>query len=135
VLVTDSCHNKSIYKSLNTWDSQQKSLESEKSFEIFERNKHFYENVLLQLKQYPKKTCKASIITISACQDNDTTNTGNPLSEFTRNLSEVWNNSIFNGTYESFIEEIATKPSHGIPQISFSGLKNQNFKNEKPFVI
>lgn len=138
VIVTDSCHNKTIFKALGaSLPIGTKTLEQDKSFEIFERNRLFYETLLHQLSQQPSLTCKASIITLSACEDYQTAITGNPLSEFTQNIVNVWNDGKFKGDYKSFLNAIAkrTTSSDRTPQISLTGVGNAQFVSQKPFAI
>ena len=138
LIITDSCHNKTIFKAFDApLPEGTKTLEQDKSFEIFKRNKLFYETILLNLEQQSKKSCQASVITLSACEDYQTAITGNPLSEFTQNLSLVWDNEKFTGSYNDFIAAIAklTTSTERNPQISLSGKKDKNYNNQKPFTI
>ncbi|TRX58752.1 caspase family protein [Fulvivirga sp. M361] len=136
LIITDSCHNRTIYKSFNTpSESLTKNLEQEKSFEVFHQNKLFYETILQQLDLHPRPVCKANVITLSACEDHDQAISGYPLSEFTQNIREVWDNGKFSGDYGTFIEKIAQKTTDRNPQISLGGIADQTFARQRPFTI
>ncbi len=138
LLVTDSCHNGTIYKMIDFGDDLiPKGLDTEKSIRVYQKNKLFYENIPLLYSLLPKEDCKASVITISACSDFETTGAGNErysYSLFTKSLKTVWDGN-FKGNYSQFVENI-NKQNYGVePQISFMGKHINIFKNQQPFAL
>lgn len=136
LLITDSCHNKSIYKLLSNDNEPTKTFDEEKSIEIFEKNKSFYEAIQQLLGSIENVRLKCGLVTLSACKDDEKAKPGFPLSEFTQNLKDVWNNGVFEGDYETLINKIRElTPTGRTPQISFEGNPDYNFIKTNPFNI
>lgn len=138
LILTDSCHNKTIYKALgSTTDYLDKCFATEKSVEIFQSNKKFYENISLLMNEFPKMETGASIITIAACSDTETTGAGLDqfsLSAFTKSLKDIWETD-FTGNYDDFVKSISKKEYGREAQISYLGKNTEIFKNQTPFTI
>ncbi|GGD05202.1 caspase family protein [Hyunsoonleella pacifica] len=136
LIITDSCHNKSIYKNFLVDEDKAKAFDEEKSIEIFEKNKPFYEAIQQLLGSIENVQLKCGLVTLAACKDDEKAKPGFPLSEFTQNLKDVWNNGVFKGDHEALIDKIRElTPTGRTPQISFEGNQDHNFIKTNPFKI
>jgi hypothetical protein len=77
--------------------------------------------------------CKASVILISGCQDNQTSMDGDHNGAFTEQLLRVWNSGAFNGNYAKFHATIkARMPRTQAPNLFTLGPVGK-FLTERPF--
>jgi hypothetical protein len=77
--------------------------------------------------------CKASVILISGCQDNQTSLDGDHNGAFTEQLLRVWNNGAFKGNYAKFHLAIkARMPRTQVPNLFTLGPVGK-FLTERPF--
>ncbi len=77
--------------------------------------------------------CKASVILISGCQDNQTSLDGDQNGAFTEQLLRVWNRGAFNGNYAKFHAAIkARMPGTQVPNLFTLGPVGK-FLTERPF--
>lgn len=86
-----------------------------------------------------RQLVKASVLLISACQDNGETGDGHNMNEngvFTKALKKVWNNGNFQGNYLNFRDAIwnEVKVSQK-PNYYPLGAYNADFENQRPFTI
>lgn len=81
---------------------------------------------------------EASVISISACQDDQEAKDGDDNGVFTAALKEVWNNGSFQGNYSEFYKVICEKtkftqnPKQNPKYVSING---SNFEQLRPFKI
>jgi hypothetical protein len=81
------------------------------------------------------KDCKASVILISGCQDNQTSMDGDHNGAFTEQLLQVWNHGKYHGTYTRFHAAIKAKmPSTQSPNFFTLG-PAAKFAREQPFSV
>ena len=79
--------------------------------------------------------CKASVILISGCQDNQTSMDGDHNGAFTEQLLQVWNHGKFKGNYAQFHSAIKAKmPRTQVPNLFTLGPVGK-YLTEKPFSI
>ena len=77
--------------------------------------------------------CKASVILISGCQDNQTSMDGDHNGAFTEQLLRVWNHGAFKGNYAKFHSAIkARMPRTQAPNLFTLGPVGK-FLTERPF--
>ena len=77
--------------------------------------------------------CKASVILISGCQDNQTSLDGDHNGAFTEQLLRVWNRGAFKGNYAKFHAAIkARMPRTQVPNLFTLGPVGK-FLTEQPF--
>jgi metacaspase-1 len=81
------------------------------------------------------KRCKASVILISGCQDNQTSMDGDHNGAFTEQLLEVWNHGAFTGNYTRFHAAIkAAMPRSQSPNLFTLGAAAR-FAAQRPFTV
>jgi metacaspase-1 len=78
----------------------------------------------------------ASVLLISGCQDNQTSQDGDANGLFTQTLLEVWSDGAFQGNYSAFHSAILAKmPPTQSPNYDASGASNPVFEGQRPFTI
>lgn len=83
-----------------------------------------------------KAPVKASVLLISACQDDQEVDSGEPNSRFTSNLKLVWDNGNFKDNYKQFYEEIyELMPEGQKPNYYCTGKIDPNFEKQQVFEI
>jgi metacaspase-1 len=79
---------------------------------------------------------KASVLLISGCQDNQTSQDGDQNGLFTENLLAVWQDGAFTGSYKQFHQAILDKmPPQQTPNYFKVGVDNSDFEAQQPFTI
>jgi hypothetical protein len=79
--------------------------------------------------------CKASVILISGCQDNQTSMDGDHNGAFTEQLLQVWNRGAYRGSYAKFHAAIkARMPATQSPNLFTLG-PAARFVTQQPFTI
>ncbi len=82
------------------------------------------------------KKVKASVLLISACQDNELAYEGSSNSVFIAELKQVWSNGRFRGGYKAFCDTIGRNMSGTqTPNLYTIGAKNAAFRGQNPFTI
>jgi len=80
-------------------------------------------------------TCKASVLLISGCQDNQTSMDGAHNGAFTEQLLKIWNHGSYKGTYAKFHAAIkAAMPPTQSPNLFTVG-PSAAFIRERPFAV
>lgn len=108
IVVSASCHSRS---SLKVWTDdcfKQSPLRAAKvcQKEIAQNGRSILESYLVDHE------IKASILHISACEDEQEARDGHTLSRFTNLLVKYWNNGNFAGTYEDLVKKINTEAGY-----------------------
>jgi len=81
------------------------------------------------------RACRASVILISGCQDNQTSMDGDHNGAFTEQLLRVWNHGAFKGNYARFHAAIkAAMPRSQTPNLFTLGPAAQ-FVRQRPFSV
>jgi hypothetical protein len=81
------------------------------------------------------KACKAAVILISGCQDNQTSMDGDHNGAFSEQLLQVWDHGKYRGNYAKFHAAIkARMPSTQTPNFFTLG-PAASFVNEEPFTV
>lgn len=142
VVISDSCNSGTVVKAVGETNqlrngTTSKFMPDEISASTYLQNMEYYDRALASVKKTNPANIKASVLLISACQDNQDALDGTFNSAFTGFLKNVWNGGKFNGNYWSFKKQIAAKFSSGqqSPNYFTVGVPNQNFENQKPFTI
>jgi metacaspase-1 len=78
----------------------------------------------------------ASVLLISGCQDNQTSQDGDQNGLFTQTLLSIWNDGSFQGSYKQFHQAILDKmPPTQTPNYFKVGAGNPDFEAQRPFTI
>ena len=134
LVLSDSCHSGTVTRAPrvepNLRPGRPKLMPPTVAMRTYQAHKDFYDKlqrdveaatprstrsdpdtVLAHLAVRPRleiiaKECKAAVILISGCQDNQTSMDGDHNGAFTEQLLTVWNSGKFKGTYAKFHETI-----------------------------
>ncbi|QPP07452.1 caspase family protein [Streptomyces bathyalis] len=108
----------------------------EKQSEIYERDRDFFDSLQRELNAKDNRDLGASVLLISACQDNQLAGDGLRNGMFTGKLLEVWNEGKFSGGYRAFHREILkAMPAVQSPNLFLTGRSNKRFARQRPFTI
>ena len=81
------------------------------------------------------KACKASVVLISGCQDNQTSLDGDHNGAFTEQLLLVWNNGAYRGNYAKLHAQIVARmPATQTPNLFTLG-PSARFVTQQPFSV
>jgi hypothetical protein len=104
---------------------------------IYQQNKSLYDAIKNVVGPQENQQLSCSVITLSACQDSQTTPAGRLYSFFTSNILSVWQSGGFEGSYRQFhgrLADIARPDS--IPQLNTYGTNLANARlYDRPFVL
>jgi metacaspase-1 len=147
LVFSDSCHSGTIAKSIAfrtlvaSLPQEVKPIFKDLPLDIcmktFSDNKDFYEPIL-KSKKKAKKALKASLMSFSACQDNQKARDGFINSLFTEKLLKVWAKNSFDGNYLKFQKAIVRNMSQTpdqSPNFFVIGKENKLFNNQNPFSV
>lgn len=100
---------------------------------VFERDRTAYEAAQWSRS---RADISASVILISACQDNQVAQDGGSNGLFTENLLRVWDHGSFSGSLPQFCQAIiALMPSSQTPNYFTEGVQDFTFMNARPLTI
>lgn len=138
LVISDSCHSRSVIKSMvNTTSYSQyakKNMTDEIALNAYIQNKDFYDSI--SLKKNKAKKIKATVQILSACQDNQFAYDGFLNSQFTEKLKIVWNGGKYKKDYTYFHSAISQMlPSYQSPGHLLIGKHQPTFKTQRPFQI
>jgi uncharacterized caspase-like protein len=114
-----------------------KAISNEVADEIFKRHRKEYEQVQQSYPYGNRVAVNASVLLISACQDEELAMDGARNGLFTAALRDIWNNGRFRGNYIEFHEEIYLRTSGFGQQPNYYkvGVPSARFEMQKPFII
>lgn len=132
IVVSSSCHSRTA---LRVWSDD--CFNSSPFTQNQTCLKDITQNEKSILQSYIKDSnIKASIIHLSACEDEQEARDGDHLSKFTQLLVGFWDNGNFNGNYENLVEKIRVESGYlqraGIAKM---GCNDSTFLNEIPFKL
>ncbi|HET7464647.1 MAG TPA: caspase family protein [Longimicrobium sp.] len=106
---------------------------------VYLRNRACYDQVQLDHPLGRAATVNASVLLLSACEDNETADDGPRNGRFTAALRRVWNNGAFRDSYVKFHEEIysivVTQNELQRPDRRTEGVVSAAFELQRPFTI
>jgi metacaspase-1 len=114
-----------------------KSMPSAIASRTYRKNKTFYDPILKDARlEKDSNVIKATVILISACQENQDSYDGDYNSLFTGNLLRVWHHGKFKGTLKKFHQMIRKyMPPDQTPNYMTVGASNPAFESQIPFTI
>ncbi|MFE7245942.1 caspase family protein [Streptomyces sp. NPDC057580] len=108
----------------------------DKQREVYERDKQRYDDIQRKINAKDTRDLGATVLLISACQDNQLAADGLMNGLFTGTLLQVWNGSEFAGGYKAFHREILKKmPATQSPNLFVTGHTDTRFIRQRPFTI
>jgi metacaspase-1 len=154
-VLSDSCHSGTVTKALffdpapflshlnarvhattAVAGLRSKFLPPELQSRLYKERATLYDDIRKKTPRREKVNIEASVILISACQDNQVAMDGTRNGLFTETLLTVWDNGSFAGSYHHFRNAIAglTPPTQS-PKYTIVGHRERAFERQKPFTI
>jgi hypothetical protein len=105
--------------------------------QFYAANKQLYESVRTAVGNKERDELACTLTAFSASMDHQTTPAGNPLSLFTFNISQTWNNGGFNGSYSQFHSAVLSRSRpDATPQLNPDGAMGATARlRERPFAL
>lgn len=105
----------------------------------YNNNRQFYDNIGTAAPKEDPSAVKASLILISACQDNQGAWDVGTNGAFTLMLKQVWDNGGFSGNHVKFHidirELVMSMYNNQSPNFYLSGTQNDTFVQQRPYTI
>lgn len=152
LMVSDSCHSGTaarapqlidresitrgpIAAELGIANAAYRRMPRRESLRTYRSHRDFY-NGLQSAYTPPAEELCASVRSLTACQDNQFSLDGDRNGLFTGTLLVVWDDGLFEGTYESFHQQILElMPPNQSPNHLVIGPPNPSYDIETPFSI
>jgi lysophospholipase L1-like esterase len=154
VMISDSCHSGSVIRGMRrrNADNDIKCKEAGRprllplgvAVRTFREHRDFYtaigrqfrgvdEGLLVKELNWP---LRGSVLLISGCQDNQTSQDGMGNGRFTQELLQVWNEGRFKGNWQEFHRRIlAGMPETQSPNLMLIGRSPETLASMPPFTI
>lgn len=149
--ISDSCHSGSVMKAVRRKallevpavaaklaERESKALPPDIAWKTYKAHQAMYDGIQKDNPQGDRVAVGASVILISACQDEQEAWSGYPLSLFTEKLLEVWNGGKYRGGHPNFrnaIAKLITLEDEQYPNYNTTGVPNPIFVRQPPFTI
>jgi len=143
-VLPDTCHSGTATRGLlftlagnnGTGQPVYRSLDPHIASNTFNRFQHLYSGLKYHIARDIESQVDASVLLISACQDQQLAYDGPVDGAFTTKLVEVWNEGAFRGSYKDFHRQIcAGMPAEQTPNYLLVGAANADFESQQPFSI
>lgn len=136
LVLSDSCHSGTVTRNLTeSIPPHARCLPPSVARSTATRNSQLYQNVQATTHPRGEANVRASVILISACQDDELAVDGPKNGAFTAALKKVWRNGKFKGDYEDFRSRAGRLLANQHPNYFALGEFNPTFTNQKPFTI
>lgn len=113
-----------------------KCLPDRQAAKVYRANASLYRKIQAGSPSEHRTPVRASVLILSAAQDNQVALDGEPHSLFTDALLRVWNHGRFQGTYKKFRDTIAARlPPTQTPSLVTRGKSDPAFLAQKPFAV
>jgi hypothetical protein len=114
-----------------------KAIENADSFPIYDNNKALYDAIRTAVGSQENQHLSCSLVTLSACQDAQTTPAGQVYSLFTYNVMTAWSSGSFDGSYSEFYSRLkGVSPPSSTPEMHSDGTGRGEFRLfERPFAF
>jgi len=156
LIVSDSCHSATVARNLeiasrsrstgrpagallgeafgNDYVAAYRTLPMEVAEGVNARHAALYDDLQRQTRGTEATKIVATVVTLSACRDEETAADGRDHGLYTSNLLRIWNKGAYQGNYFEFQKAIAELVKHRQnPQYRIIGSPNVAFEGERPF--
>ena len=133
LVLSDSCHSGTV---ITDAAGRPRGLSDAQKAMIYEQRRAEYAAIRRELRAGGKPTVKASVLLMSACQDDQTASDGDENGEFTGTLLMVWDHGRFKGGYRAFHQAILDEmPADQTPNLLRLGPVDEAFESLRPFTV
>jgi metacaspase-1 len=151
LMISDSCHSGTVVRAPQLIDRETitrgpvaaalgivgaayRVMPRRESLRTYRRNREFYN--ALQAQSSAPGDLRATVRSLSACQDNQFSLDGDRNGLFTGTLLVVWDDGLFQGTYGSFYQQILElMPPNQSPNHLVIGPPDPSYDGETPFSL
>lgn len=115
LVLSDSCHSGTVVRDAV---ARHRGLTDAQKATIYEARRAEYAAIQREIKAKGPAEIKASVLLMSACQDDQTASDGDENGEFTGTLLTVWDNGHYKGSYLQCFKDIrAEMPDDQTPNL------------------
>jgi hypothetical protein len=135
LVISDSCHSGTISRAFRR-GRHSRAIRHRSQLDHLSRSQDMYDVIRRNLPNPRAITIGASVLSLSACRDDQEADDGPENGRYTKALLQVWNNGEFNGDFARFHGLISAEIL-GIqePQIQLTGASAIPFIRQRPFSI
>ncbi|MBL9125992.1 MAG: caspase family protein [Verrucomicrobiales bacterium] len=116
--------------------SRPKCLPVRQAVKVYRANAELYRKIQVSSPSEVRTSVRASVLILSAAQDNQVALDGEPHGLFTQTLLKVWHRGEFQGSYKKFRDTIAARmPATQTPNLVSRGKSDPAFLAQRPFTV
>ena len=139
LVLSDSCHSGTVLREIPAFVSggpRIRAMPTTVARKVQKAHAALYRKIQDEHPAAESAVVKASVLLVSGCMDNQTSQDGARNGLFTGTLKKVWNNGAFKGNYRKLRDMIVAKmPSDQTPNYYFVGAANPKYEAQGPFLI
>jgi len=139
VVLSDSCHSGTVLREIPAFISggaRIRAMPTAVIKQVQKAHAKMYRKIQDEHPAAESAKVGASVLLISGCMVNQTSQDGARNGLFTGTLKKVWNGGKFEGSYRKFRDVIvSTMPSDQTPNYYFVGSANPKFEAQRPFAV
>ena len=139
LVLSDSCHSGTVLREIPAFVSggpRIRAMPTTVARKVQKAHAALYRKIQDEHPAAESAVVKASVLLVSGCMDNQTSQDGARNGLFTGTLRKVWNNGAFKGNYRKLRDMIVAKmPSDQTPNYYFVGAANPKYEAQGPFLI
>lgn len=146
LVIADSCHSGSVVKvdppnhtNVDGGDENwlERLMPPDVADATFLLNEKLYSTIQNLTSSFSRDSIPASVLLLSACQDNQLSSDGVPNGRYTSTFLKVWSSGNWNaGGYDDFVADVLSRmPRVQSPGIYRVGTPNISFSKQRPFTV
>ena len=139
VVLSDSCHSGTVLREIPAFVSggpRIRAMPTTVARKVQKAHAALYKKIQDETPAAETTKVNASVLLISGCMDNQTSQDGSRNGLFTATLKKAWNGGKFAGDYRKLRDVIVSKmPPDQTPNYYFVGAVNPKFEAQAPFTI
>jgi hypothetical protein len=139
VVLSDSCHSGTVLRDIPAFVAggpRIRAMPKSVVLKVQKAHAKLYKSIQDEHPAAETTKVKASVLLISGCMDNQTSQDGARNGLFTGTLKKVWNGGKFDGGYRKLRDVVVSKmPKEQTPNYFFVGAANPAFEAQRPFML